>query len=248
MVKLEKIFKPDFEYDLLRIGSNHDGGYLIEKNSLIYSDFLMSFGVSTNWDFEKDFIKKNKVPLIAFDGSVNKEFWNLKKKDALIRLKKLSISKLIEFYIIKYKFDKFFNNHNFVSKFISSKLPNSLTFNEALNLCNGNNIFFKIDIEGSEYEILNDIIENQKKINGLAIELHDFNQNKEIVIKFIKKFNLKLVHTHVNNYDLINSDCIKTIELSFSRKPLILGEFKKLPHVLDSPNNKKKDELIINFD
>ena len=28
-------FKPKFEYDLIRLGGNNDGGYIVEKNSII---------------------------------------------------------------------------------------------------------------------------------------------------------------------------------------------------------------------
>ena len=50
--------KPKYEYDLIRLGSKNDGGYLIEKNSLYKTEYLLSFGVSTDWNFEKEFIKK----------------------------------------------------------------------------------------------------------------------------------------------------------------------------------------------
>ena len=79
-MKLPINLKPKFEYNLIRIGSKHDGGYLIEKNSLLESKFLFSFGISTNWDFEKDFLKINNINFLAFDCSINNDFWNSEKK------------------------------------------------------------------------------------------------------------------------------------------------------------------------
>ena len=38
---LPKIFKPNNEYDLIRVGSNNDGGYLVEKNSLFETKYLI---------------------------------------------------------------------------------------------------------------------------------------------------------------------------------------------------------------
>ena len=47
----------------------------------------------------------------------------------------------------------------------------------------------KIDIEGYEYEILEQIIENQNDISGLLIEFHDPIYNLPKVIKFVQDFN-----------------------------------------------------------
>ena len=66
------------------------------------------------------------------------------------------------------------------------------------------NVFLKIDIEGSEYRILDQLIENQKKINGLVIEFHDCDLHFDRINRFIQSFELDLVHIHVNNYSYIN--------------------------------------------
>ena len=85
--KLDNIFKPKFYYDLRRIGSNHDGGYLIENSSLENAEFLISFGISTNWDFEKDFIKYKNINFLAFDGSIDEKFGRKMKKKHTKNLK-----------------------------------------------------------------------------------------------------------------------------------------------------------------
>jgi len=68
---LPNIFRPKFDFDIIRLGTDFDGGYLVEKSSVINSKFLFSFGISTNWDFEKDFIKINNNKFLAYDGSVS---------------------------------------------------------------------------------------------------------------------------------------------------------------------------------
>ena len=50
-----KVLKHKHLYDLIRLGRNNDGGYLVEKNSLKVSKALISFGLSFDWSFEKDF-------------------------------------------------------------------------------------------------------------------------------------------------------------------------------------------------
>ena len=100
---LPKIFKPNFLYDLLRIGSKYDGGYLVERQSLEKTEFLLSFGISTNWDFEEDFIRFKNIGFIAFDGSIDENFWINQKKIAIKKSLKLSFKKLIDYYFIKKK-------------------------------------------------------------------------------------------------------------------------------------------------
>ena len=67
-LKLPKFLIPFENDNLIRIGESSDGSYLVDKESVIDSDFLISIGVGTIFKFEK-FLKLNKVPLSAFDGS-----------------------------------------------------------------------------------------------------------------------------------------------------------------------------------
>ena len=242
---LPKELKPKFEYDLIRLGTRFDGGYVVEKSSVLNSEYLYSFGISTNWDFEKDFIKLNKIELLAFDGSVDSKFWNKLIKD---KIKKLSISKIIKIIIQKRKFYKFFNQKNFISKYVGGSNQKSISFNEIVLNNNKNKIYFKIDIEGGEYEILEDILNFQSNIIGLAIEFHNCNKNLNKLIKFIKNFELDLVHIHANNYEMPKINEIPNVlELTFARSPKIKGEFKRLPHKLDMPNKSKASEIYLNF-
>ena len=247
---LPKIFKPKFNYDLIRIGSKHDGGYLIEKSSMQKSQFLFSFGVSTNWEFEKEFINKTNINFVAFDGSMDKKFWENEKKLAIIKLKKLSFSKFLRYFFIKRSFYKFFHNRKLISKFIGNNSGNFITFNEALSFSKVNNdLFFKIDIEGSEYDILEDILANQKKLVGLAIEFHQCNKYLNVIKSFVSRFKLELVHIHANNYDDLASFSIpESIEITFAKNPKKIGDFKKLPHYLDRPNRSKNKEIELDFE
>ena len=50
---LIKSFKPKNKYKLIRLGSDNDGGYLAEKNSILHSTYLISLGLGHNWSFEE---------------------------------------------------------------------------------------------------------------------------------------------------------------------------------------------------
>ena len=48
------------------------------------------------------------------------------------------------------------------------------------------NLFFKIDIEGSEYRLLEELVEFQGTMCGLVIEFHDIDLHIEKINNFIK--------------------------------------------------------------
>ena len=124
------------------------------------------------------------------------------------------------------------NNKFFLKKIGNAE--NSLTLKEIISTkCeNKNNIFLKVDIEGSEYEILNDIINFKNMLQGIVIEFHDVSKNIYKISEFINniKSNLYLVHIHGNNYSVKeNNKDPEAIELTFSKKSL---------HSVNKANNK----------
>ncbi len=262
MIVLSKFFYPKKNCNLLRLGNKNDGGYVVEKNSINNSETLLSFGLSDDWSFESDFSKLGKKKIYTYDYSVNLRFWivNLIKslinifllKEILINMKKLT-------KYISYK--SFFDNKNYFhhKKFIAplSMKKNLLDNNFIIDVNEimknlDNNFFLKIDIEGSEYRILDQILKNAKKINGLAIEFHDFDLHQKIIKKFVEDFELKLVHIHVNNYGTIDKDGVpSTVELTFSSEEFIIGDLtndKTYPvENLDNPCNKNDIDHKIVF-
>ena len=106
----------------------------------------------------------------------------------------------------------------------------------------------KIDIEGSEYRILDGIIANHKKLSGLVIEFHDCDINLSKIERFIENFDLKLVHIHANNHGLVDLDkkIPLALELTFS-KYCELNDQLNLPHPLDMRNGNNREEINIEF-
>ena len=129
---------------------------------------------------------------------------------------------------------------------------NSINFEEInLNeLKDNNQVFLKIDIEGSEYEILDQIVSIKKKIQGIVIEFHEVTSNLDKIESFLKAIedDLKLVHIHANNWSTQGLDDIpSSIELSFSKKPVLLNNNITFPHNLDQKNNPDADEIKLVF-
>ena len=71
-MKLPNILKPKNNYQLMRLGKNNDGGYLIGKKSVTNSKNLISFGIADDWTFEDHFQKINKdIKVKTYPKSLN---------------------------------------------------------------------------------------------------------------------------------------------------------------------------------
>ena len=232
---LNKGFKPKYLYNLLRVGKNNDGGYLVESNSIQIAQSLISFGIGKEFSFEFYFKKIRNIPIFAYDYTIQ-EFEELPQ------------------------FKSFFNvdrNNYFFQKKIGENLVenNNITIENIVNDFNlyflglKPPIFFKIDIEGSEYKILNDLVKFSKSISGLVIEFHDVHINLDIILKFIKELDLDLCHIHANNWGGVDSNLVpKVLELTFARDPVKIGDKSTIPHILDQKNNARKEDITIRFE
>lgn len=244
-MSLPLFLKPNFTYDLLRIGKSNDGGYLVGKSSLLSSDNLISFGIYDDWSFEKSFIKNNKnICVTCYDDQL-KFIWLVKnalkylknihkKNNFFIFFQKLFI--LIDYFIVKKKM-------SFIQKKIVSNDLKVFSKNKK-------NIFLKVDIEGNEYQILKDILDIESRLTGLVIEFHDINVHLDELQSFLKQLTyLKLIHIHPNNYGGIDNKGDPTIiELSFDRDPIVVSKNLQLPHFLDQRNNIRKNDLTLKFE
>ena len=244
--------------DLIRIGPNSDGGYVIHKESLNLTKKIITCGLNDDWKFEKNFKKLNKNCRIeAYDHTINNKFWYERFKKDIIHfflLKKLSLRKIIKIFdYLDYK--KFFKNENkhFLQKIVKKpKNNNEISLIDLI--ANDESIFLKIDIEGDEYDILQDINQKSENLISLVIEFHEIQKNLKLIENFITKVsNLKLIHIHANNFKEIDSNGNPNdIELTFVNKNKInisLEKSKKDYPIfgLDFKNFKRGKNIELKF-
>jgi len=222
---LPKILKPYHinKSNLIRIGPEKDGGYIVDKRILNKSKVVITLGLNDDWDFEKDYLdKSSNSRIIAYDHTVNEKFWKKRFKNDLISFllfKKIKFNQIMD--VFKYfSYLAFFRgkNEHLIKKVVPKKKKiNQVTVNEALK--DFQNTLLKIDIEGDEYSVLDQVNKNSKKINLLIIEFHDVNKNIKKIKKFLKKSNLKIIHIHANNYGGIDKNGLpKVLEISLLNK------------------------------
>ena len=147
-------------------------GYIIPKKALLETKILLSFGLSDDWSFENEFHNLSKARVLCFDHSVNLEFWIKLIPRNLIDLfrSKIEVKKFFSDLFLYINYLKFFNGvrAKHIKNFVGSvnRKPENMNKNSVIGLKKifekfdlpSHGIFLKVDIEGNEYNILNDII------------------------------------------------------------------------------------------
>tara|TARA_B100001094_G_scaffold85277_1_gene81661 strand:+ start:55 stop:804 length:750 start_codon:yes stop_codon:yes gene_type:complete len=245
---LPKSFKPDGAYELIRMGSDHDGGYLVDPKSIEQSNALIALGVGRNWSFEKDFLERKSVRIHAYDYSIGLGYWI---KHFLKRVLAVLIGRFsAPFDAVKLflEFKIFFKDSAVLYLEKVGTAPGCDTnLKKALDRLDRAPLFLKVDIEGYEYQILEEIIRCKDDLTGLVIEFHSVSDNIEQIEDFINKIGITLIHIHPNNNRLDEEGDPKAIELTFSKNPTKLEDKFIHPHALDQNNVPRKDSVSLRF-
>ncbi len=257
---LREIFSPVVSDTLCRIGSEGDGGYLVPAGIIESSQGLISLGVSDNWDFEKIFARSNpSSPIHSYDYSVGG------MRTAVRFLKKLfrsffgsenfhsAFGEVAIFIGLKFFFRgnrKFFQNR-VVRNVHGSK---DVAISDVLQTLKSENLILKCDIEGFEYEILENLLLEIDRFSLLVIEFHEVNLYYNNLVSFLSRIgnSHQLVHLHANNYNsILGSHGIpEVLELTFSQGVKFDNNSRRetLPILdLDSPNAPNLPDFQITF-
>ena len=100
---------------------------------------------------------------------------------------------------------------------------------------NNSKVFFKIDIQSFEYEIIDQLVENSEQVNMLVIQFYWINKNEERFINSIKKLksSFEIIHIHANNHHgKLENGLPIMLEITFLNKKFIT---KSIEFVNDFP-------------
>ena len=255
---LPKSWKPRNTVGLIRVGPRWDGGYVIPRILLKKTKILFGLGVSDNWDFEEDFKNRSDCEVVCYDHTVNAKFWRRRFKKDLISfvfMKRLTPRKIANmFKYISYK--RFFNGKKATHHklMIGYDIPGAISIDGIMKTYKAKDVFFKIDIEGSEYRVIDQIIKYHDSVLGFAIEFHDVDIHKDRITGFIAGFEgFVLVHIHANNCgaQLDSSGDPLYLEMTFLRNDLIESDVVEKQNYpvedLDFPNSPKDDDIRLVF-
>jgi len=251
-------WKPYYRDDLIRIGSKHDGGYVVTKNAVNNTDFLVGLGIANDWTFEKEFNRLANCKVHCYDHSISFNFFlehSIMNIRSFLFLHLFKINTNVVLLPVKYK--RFFiNGKKHFKEKIGDNPEKETNFEKIFSrIPEDKKVFLKIDIEGSEYQVLDSLDKFYHRISGITIELHDVDILFDTVNKHIEKLKeyFDVVHIHINNNGGISADGIpRVIEVTFENKKIFSGESRlsdlQYPILdIDSPNNKRCPDFEIRF-
>jgi hypothetical protein len=248
---LPQFLRPKRIDSLIRLGRANDGGYVVDARSVDNSDILIGLGINDDWSFEEDFYSRRRVPVVAFDGTVSKSIFIRRFAKAMLQVNKPRQA-LSRFTAIR-EYGKFFSNdrrHEQKNVGLSNE-PGYVSLSAIIDQAKQekrSRIFFKVDVEGWEYRLLDELIHNADLVTGLAIEFHDVDLHIDRLQDFVSRFPLTLVHTHCNNFVIRNDKGTPLgIECTFTASKAGEEFVSSLPGDLDMPNNARKEDYQLIF-
>ena len=216
----------------IRIGSNKDGGYVL-LNDFENIKFAYSFGINNEISFDKDLADRH-IDIFMYDHTIE----NLPFQNKRFHWKKIGLTEKI------------------------GKENNKKTLRELIEEnghTNEKNMILKIDIEGEEWNVFQDIrTDILNKFKYIIAEFHFINESKNDYLKILKKINTshQIFHLHCNNGgDLIyfeNNIICSALEISFiikeNNKFIETKDFYPIKHIDYKNNNDKIDiNLFLNM-
>lgn len=248
--------RPFHWLDLVRLGRDHDGGYVVPAEIVSKTKVLLSLGYGNDFSFEKDYLNlctKSKVILIDENASLVfliKDF----AQNCLKRLTfngghpRTAVKNLFKFLTLKCTI-----NIKYQRKRVSSDCTtkNQVALSYLLNQLDTFDTVLKMDIEGSEYECLLEA-KDLSNLSCLIIEFHDLPNKLNVFDEVLNKLDINfiLVNCHINNFGKIINGIPEVIELTFSNRRFNSSNLQlvnAIPSILDQRNSVRFPEVHYTF-
>jgi hypothetical protein len=243
---------------LIRVGGDSDGGYVLPEALLCNADVLISMGLGHNWQFEKDARALNPaIRVQVYDHTVSEKVFTrqyIAEVAARLtgRVGRASVQRRRE-RLRDYRV--FFGQEatHFQERIHDRQDELSVDIPTVFARAGPGRVFVKMDIEGTEYRVLDDVVSYADQILGLAIEFHDtgplrlvFERTMEVLRR-----RFEIVHVHANNFIPPYRDGFpEALEITLARRDLVRGtrRRKELPlPELDRPNDPGRPDYRLAF-
>lgn len=257
-----------YKTELIRVGPKGDCGYVIPQHVVSTTQSLYSIGISTNWDFEIEMSKLNPgLTIEAFDRTSGWQVFGylalrdlIKGDPSVVGRQTLGVRLKSSFRYLSmcFKFRVFFyGRRRFQRKWVrGTKIgKDEVSFTQSLaGIHKKNPTMLKIDIEGGEYQFIEDLLmylkSNSKLINCVIMELHDTYSRRaefEQLVKGISRW-LPIVHLHANNCAGVAADGLpEVIEITFAEATQQNGSRDFPLPLLDYPNDPEIPDIFFSF-
>jgi hypothetical protein len=252
-------FHPVACESLTRIGSANDGGYVVPLNAVRAAHALVSFGLSHDWTFERDFKKYNADAIIhCYDHTISVRTAFQYSIGQLLRFVLLFRLKALRKTLTWIDYKLFFRSEgtHFKQRIWRDNQNNSATIEDVFSrLPVECPVFLKMDIEGSEYLVLDDLLRHSENIVAMAIEFHDVDTASGLLNSLLERIkrDFHIVHIHGNNmggftpFNFPISPEITFLNKRFFNSTPPLSRLRYPVPGLDRPNNPQLPDFEFEF-
>jgi hypothetical protein len=244
---------------LTRIGSANDGGYVVPLKAVRAAKALVSFGLSHDWTFEREFKKRNADAIIhCYDHTVS--LWTAFQYSIgqLLRFILLFRTSALRKTLTWIDYIRFFraDGTHFKQRLWHNNENHSATIEDVFSRLPAEwQVFVKMDIEGSEYGVLDDLLRHSKDIVAMVIEFHDTDSLSNLFNSFVEKIkrDFFIVHIHANNmggiapFNFPISPEITFLSKRFFKSNPPPSRLKYPVPGLDRPNNPRLPDFSFEF-
>jgi hypothetical protein len=250
---------PTISDDLIRLGRPNDGGYIVPQRIVLETECLVSLGISDDWSFDSHFLMlKRDLMIHAYDHTISANIFVGRVRESFVKLFSRP-SSLREFIIRLYvwiSYKTFFCGKvkHFKERICNRRIHTSdADMNSIFDRISSGRVFIKMDLEGTEYALIEDLLAYSAKIVGMVIEFHDTNSLRQAFDGAVRKLQCyyEIVHVHGNNYAPVSADGLPDVlELTLVRKEFCRHTDKRAKlfiEGLDRPNDPRKADYILTF-
>ena len=261
-----RAYRPHPGADLVRVGNRYDGGYVLPLAAVRATQGVLSLGVEADWSFEEGMLALNPaINVTCVDGTtgadvirtrVRRDLWR-----AARRLRGGKVLRMLRLLKRHREFEEFFSKHDFQKLMVAAQPgPGLATVDELLSRVRRGDpqrwVLLKMDIEGTEYEVLPAIAGRLQRVSALAIEFHNLDRNWsrfEAIMQALAP-TFYVAHIHGNNNDKYVAGTLVplTIEITLVNRALV----DPLPPAatmnyplpgLDAPNQPRRPDMALDF-
>lgn len=260
---------PRVRHDLVRLGLPKDGGYVVPAAAVASTTVLLSLGMKEDWSFELAFLAANPaIRVIGVDPSVPPAFFAAqairsgrdwvssvfrgggpKRARHLARLR----NSLHYFWFFRIR------HRHVVARVTGADGPGSVSVGTLIKQAGQGErrVFLKMDIEGGEYDVVDDLVTHEDHINCIVGEFHRIGKKAASFNAALAALQraFQVVHVHGNNYRPFDADnqVPDTVELTLLNRalmPVDAGETTcTYPRPdLDFPNRPNAPDYALRFD
>ena len=262
--------KPRRRDDLIRLGKPRDGGYVVPAQAVACSEVLLSLGMKQDWSFERRFAAVNPATrVIGVDPSIgaalfarqivtsagNLAIGALRREGRRVRRHATVLRTSLDyFWFFRWR-------HRHVARLVSaSDADGHIGFDELFALARptgDHRVFVKMDIEGSEYAVIGDLLRHERHINCVVIEFHRLAKRAGLFNEAVARLQhgFQIVHIHGNNYAPYDAgnDFPDAVEITLLNRALATEPETESPGVyprvgLDFPNTAARDDYPLRFE